>query len=81
MSSPVIDSHAYQQNLTREVSERALAELEKMGAGQTMPREAFATMISPNDWHTAIKVIDDLAYLERLVITDDYESIEKVQLQ
>ena len=42
-----------------------------------MLREDFAKAIAPDDWRTAVKVIDDLAYLQRIVITGDHEYIRK----
>jgi hypothetical protein len=70
-------TYPYQSSITREASERALAELEKMHSRQTMLREDFAKAIAPDDWHTAVKVIDDLAYLQRIIITSDHEYIRK----
>lgn len=70
-------TYPYQSSITREVSERALAELEKIHPGQTMLREDFAKAIAPDDWHTAVKVIDDLAHLQRIAITSDHEYIRK----
>lgn len=77
MNSSTGKTYPYQSSITRKVSERALAELEKMHPGQTMLREYFAKAIAPDDWHTAVKVIDDLAYLQRIVITSDHEHIRK----
>lgn len=77
MNSSTDKTFPYQSNITRKVSERALAELEKIRSGQTMLREDFAKAIAPDDWRTAVKVIDDLAYLQRIVITSDHEYIIK----
>jgi hypothetical protein len=48
-----------------------------MHSGQAILREDFAKAIAPDDWRTAVKVIDDLAYLQRIVITSDHEYIRK----
>ena len=77
MNSSTDKTYPYQSSITREASERALAELEKMHSGQTMLREDFAKAIASDDWHTAVKVIDDLAYLQRITITSDHEYIIK----
>ena len=79
MNSSTDKTYPYQSSITKEVSERALAELEKMHSGQTTLREDFAKAIAPNDWHTAVKVIDDLAYLQRITITSDHEYIRKAR--
>lgn len=71
-------TYPHQSSITKKVSERALAELEKMHSRQTMLREDFAKAIAPDDWHTAVKVIDDLAYLQRITITSDHEYIRKI---
>ena len=78
MNSSTNKTYPYQSSITRKVSERALAELEKMHSGKTMLREDFAKAIAPDDWHTAVKVIDDLAYLQRITITSDHEHIRKI---
>ena len=78
MNSSTSKTYPYQSSITREVSERALAELEKMHSGKTMLREDFAKAIALDDWHTAVKVINDLAYLQRIVITSDHEHIRKI---
>lgn len=78
MNSSTNKNYPYQSSITREASERALAELEKMHSRQTMLREDFAKAIAPDDWHTAVKVIDDLAYLQRIAITSDHEYIRKI---
>lgn len=78
MNSSTDKTYPYQSSITREASERALAELEKMHSGQTMLREDFAKAIASDDWHTAVKVIDDLACLQRIVITSDHEHIRKI---
>ena len=78
MNSSTGKTYPYQSSITREVSERALAELEKMYSGQAMLREDFAKAIAPDDWHTAVKVIDDFAYLQRITITSDHEYIRKI---
>ena len=78
MNSSTDKNYPYQSSITKEVSERALAELEKMRSRQTILREDFAKTIAPDDWHTAVKVIDDLAYLQRITITSDHEHIRKI---
>ena len=78
MNSSTNKNYPYQSSITKKVSERALAELEKMHSGQAILRENFAKAIAPDDWHTAVKVIDDLAYLQRIVITSDHEHIRKI---
>ena len=78
MNSSTNKNYPYQSSITRKVSERALAELEKMHSGQAILREDFAKTIAPGDWHTAVKVIDDLAYLQRIAITSDHEYIRKI---
>ena len=77
MNSSTNKNYPYQSSITKKVSEHALAELERMHSGQTMLREDFAKVIAPDDWHTAVKVIDDLAYLQRIAITSDHEYIIK----
>ena len=49
-----------------------------MHSRKTMLREDLAKTIAPDDWHTAVKVIDDLAYLQRITITSDHEHIRKI---
>lgn len=78
MNSSTGKTYPYQSSITKKVSERALAELEKMHSGQTMLREYFAKAIAPDDWHTAVKVIDDLAYLQRIAITSNHKHIRKI---
>lgn len=78
MNSSTVKTYPYQGSITKKVSERALAELEKMDSGQAVLREDFAKAIAPDDWHTAIKVIDDRAYLQRITITSDHEYIRKI---
>ena len=49
-----------------------------MHSRKTMLREDLAKAIAPDDWHTAVKVINDLAYLQRITITSDHEHIRKI---
>ena len=78
MNSSTGKTHPYQSSITRKVPKRALVELEKMHSRQAILREDFAKTIAPDDWRTAVKVIDDLAYLQRIAITSDHEYIRKI---